>query len=266
MLKEMLLESKFGQASAKVVIEEFLEGVEVSVFVVTDGSSYKILPSAKDYKRIGEQDTGPNTGGMGAVSPVAFVDEDFMNKVEERIIKPTIAGIKAEQLKYQGFIFLGLINVDGDPKVIEYNVRMGDPETQAVIPRVTNDLVDILMACTDGTLDQIELTIDQRCACTVVMVAGGYPGKYHRGMAISGLERPTESLIFHAGTSLVEGSTVTNGGRVLAVTSFGDTQSEALASTYQTVQDITWDNVYFRKDIGQDLLNLANKPLETSTE
>ena len=264
--KEMLLDSKFGEASAKVVVEEFLTGVEISVFVVTDGKSYKLLPSAKDYKRIGENDTGLNTGGMGAVSPVPFADESFMKKVEERIIKPTIEGIQSEGLSYCGFIFFGLINVDGDPKVIEYNARMGDPETQAVLPLVSSDLLDILVACTDGSLDQVDLTIDPKNACTVVMVAGGYPESYQKGAVINGLDKADQHLIFHAGTASKEGVVVTSGGRVLAITAFGESQQQAIASAYQGVNEIHWDNAYHRKDIGQDLLALANKPLETSTE
>ncbi len=265
-LKEMLLESKFGKASAKVVIEEFLSGVEISVFVVTDGSSYKILPSAKDYKRIGENDSGPNTGGMGAVSPVPFADESFMEKVEEHIIKPTINGLKAEQLDYKGFIFLGLINVNGKPMVIEYNARMGDPETQAVFPRITSDLVDLLLGCAQGTLDQVELTIDPKSACTVVMVSGGYPESYQKGLSIEGLDTPTDNLIFHAGTGSQDGHIITNGGRVLAITAFGNDLTSALRSVYDTADNIKWKDVYYRKDIGQDLLTMINKTLETSSE
>ncbi len=265
-LKEMLLESKFGKASSKVVIEEFLSGVEISVFVVTDGSSYKILPSAKDYKRIGENDSGPNTGGMGAVSPVPFADESFMEKVEENIIKPTIKGLKAEQLDYKGFIFFGLINVNGNPMVIEYNARMGDPETQAVFPRITSDLVDLLVGCAQGTLDQVELTIDPKSACTVVMVSGGYPESYQKGLSIEGLDTPTDNLIFHAGTSSQDGHVITNGGRVLAITAFGNDLTSALRSVYDTADYIKWKDVYYRKDIGQDLLTMINKTLETSAE
>jgi len=265
-LKEMLLESKFGKASSKVVIEEFLSGVEISVFVVTDGSSYKILPSAKDYKRIGENDSGPNTGGMGAVSPVPFADESFMEKVEENIIKPTIKGLKAEQLDYKGFIFLGLINVNGKPMVIEYNARMGDPETQAVFPRITSDLVDLLLGCAQGTLDQVELTIDPKSACTVVMVSGGYPESYQKGLSIEGLDTPTDNLIFHAGTDSQDGHIMTNGGRVLAITAFGYDLTSALRSVYDTADNIKWKDVYYRKDIGQDLLTMINKTLETSSE
>ena len=264
--KEMLVESKFGQAGARVVVEEFMTGVEISVFVLTDGKSYKILPSAKDYKRIGEQDTGPNTGGMGAVSPVPFANESFMDKVKQDIIEPTIQGIQAEGLDYCGFIFLGLINVAGEPKVIEYNARMGDPETQAVLPRIDSDLVDLLVACASGHLDQVELEISPQCACTVVMVAGGYPGKYQKGLVIDGLDSSDESLVFHAGTSKTNEKTVTNGGRVLAITGFGDTIDQALKASYKAVDGISWEDVYYRKDIGKDMLEWLNKTLETSTD
>ncbi len=264
--KEMLLESKFGKASAKVVVEEFLSGVEISVFIVTDGNTYKILPSAKDYKRIGENDSGPNTGGMGAVSPVPFADDTFMKKVEEHIIMPTINGLKTEQIDYKGFIFLGLINVNGEPMVIEYNARMGDPETQVVFPRISSDLVDMLLGCAQGTLDQIELSIDSRSACTVVMVSGGYPGSYPKGLTIKGLDTPTENLIFHAGTSSQDGHILTNGGRVLAITAFGNNLTDALDLAYDTVDQIEWKDVYYRKDIGQDLLAMVNKTVETSAE
>lgn len=265
-LKEMLLESKFGKASAKVVVEKFLEGVEISVFIATDGKSYKILPSAKDYKRIGENDTGPNTGGMGAISPVPFADPTFMDKVRWRIIDPTIEGLRLEGIDYRGFIFFGLINVEGNPQVIEYNARMGDPEAQAVFPRISSDLVDILMGCAQGTLDQVELTIDPRTACTVVMVSGGYPGSYRKGLPISGLDHAGDNLVFHAGTGFNNGSIVTNGGRVLAVTALGKDSRTAISSAYQTVKKINWDDVYYRKDIGQDLKAWANNPVETSTK
>ena len=264
--KEMLLESKFGKASAKVVVEEFLTGIEISVFIATDGTNYKVLPSAKDYKRIGENDTGPNTGGMGAVSPVPFADDSFMKKVEENIIKPTIKGLKSEQIDYKGFIFLGLINVNGEPMVIEYNARMGDPETQVVFPRISSDLVDLLFGCTQGTLDQVELTIDPKSACTVVMVSGGYPESYRKGLTIKGLSTATDNLIFHAGTSSQDGLILTNGGRVLAVTASGNDLSSALNSAYDTVDQIGWEDVYYREDIGQDLLAMTNKTLETSAD
>ena len=264
--KEMLLESKFGQASAKVVVEEFLTGVEISVFVITDGNSYKILPSAKDYKRIGENDQGPNTGGMGAISPVPFADHSFMKKVEESIVRPTISGLKSEGIDYKGFIFLGLINVNGDPYVIEYNVRMGDPETQVVFPLISSDMVDLLLACATGSLDQTSLEIDPRCACTVVMVSGGYPDKYEKGKPITGIDAITDSIVFHAGTAMKDDAVVTNGGRVLAVTSYGGQPQEAMDISYESVRTIKWDNQYFRGDIGQDLIGWSNKTLETSSE
>ena len=227
-LKQMLLEEKFGAASQKVVIEEFLKGIELSCFVLTDGKSYRILPTAKDYKRIGEGDTGLNTGGMGAVSPVPFADEAFMKKIEDRIIIPTIEGIKKEQILYRGFIFIGLIKVGNDPYVIEYNVRMGDPETEAVLPRIQTDLVDLLEAAAKGQLEGTSLSIDPRSATTVVLVSGGYPEDYQKGKVISGLQEQGESLVFHAGTSLKEGEVVTSGGRVLAITSLADNFKEAL--------------------------------------
>lgn len=264
--KEMLLESKFGQAGSKVVIEEFLEGIEISVFVLTDGKSYKILPSAKDYKRIGENDSGPNTGGMGAVSPVPFADQEFMEKVKNRIVIPTIEGLKAEGIHYCGFIFLGLINVAGEPMVIEYNARMGDPETQVVFPRIASDLVDLLWHTTNGTLDQVQLEIDSRSACTVVMVSGGYPGQYEKGNPIKGLEIATDNMVFHAGTRLDHDKVVTNGGRVLAITAYGEQPQDAVESAYQTARGIKWKDAYYRTDIGQDLLQWPNKALETSTE
>ncbi len=265
-LREMLVDSKFGQASAKVVVEEFLQGIEISVFVLTDGQSYKILPSAKDYKRIGENDTGPNTGGMGAVSPVPFADREFMQKVEDKIIGPTIEGLRKEGIDYCGFIFLGLINVKGEPKVIEYNARMGDPETQVVFPRITSDMVDLLLGAATGSLDQVDIQIDPRNACTVVMVSGGYPGSYQKGLVIEGLETPTDNLIFHAGTTDKEESVVTNGGRVLAITAFGNDTKQALDAAYGTIKDIHWDHAYYRKDIGKDLLSWPNKTLEASTD
>jgi phosphoribosylamine--glycine ligase len=253
-LTEMLAHAKFGNASEQVVIEEFLEGIELSTFVLTDGQSYKVLPSAKDYKRIGEGDTGLNTGGMGAVSPVPFADQDFLQKIEDRIIKPTIQGLKQEGIDYKGFIFLGLINVNGDPKVIEYNVRMGDPETQVVLPRISSDLVELLLATAQGKLEECTLQLDPRTATTVVMVSGGYPGSYEKGHAINGLDSHLPALVFHAGTKEEAGQVVTNGGRVLAITSFGEGIQDALDGSYARISQIDWQQANYRRDIGKDLL------------
>lgn len=252
-LKAMLLDSKFGAASRKVVIEEFLDGIELSCFVLTDGNHYKILPTAKDYKRIGEGDTGLNTGGMGAVSPVPFADEDFMEKIESRIIKPTVAGLRKDNLPYKGFIFIGLIKVGEDPYVIEYNVRMGDPETEAVLPRLKNDLVEIFQAISKGTLNEIEIEIDPQTSSTVVLVSGGYPEAYEKGKAISGIENVDESLIFHAGARNENGKTITSGGRVMAVTSLGQNFEEAIQKSYRSIKKLNFDKMYYRKDIGFDL-------------
>ncbi|AWW29957.1 phosphoribosylamine--glycine ligase [Echinicola strongylocentroti] len=255
--KEMLLESKFGAASEKVVVEEFLSGIELSVFVATDGKSYKILPEAKDYKRIGEKDTGLNTGGMGAVSPVPFAKGDFLQKVEEKVVKPTIQGLEKDNIDYKGFIFIGLMNVNGEPYVIEYNVRMGDPETQAVLPRIKSDFLDLLYAMGTGTLEDYHFELEDFTTTTIVMVAGGYPGPYPKGDTISGLdgERNT-SVTFHAGTSTnPQGEVITNGGRVLGITGKGNSIEEALSNAYTRVNEISWNDVYFRKDIGQDILN-----------
>jgi phosphoribosylamine---glycine ligase len=252
-LRNMLLHSKFGQAGAKVVIEEFLDGIELSCFVLTDGKDYKILPTAKDYKRIGEGDTGLNTGGMGAVSPVPFADAAFLAKIEEQVVKPTITGIREEGIAYKGFVFIGLINVKGEPKVIEYNVRMGDPETEVVIPRLVSDLVFLFEAVAAGKLANVALETDPRAAATVMVVSGGYPEAYDKGMAVSGLEQVEGSIVFHAGTSLSGDGVVTNGGRVLAVTSFGDHFSDAIKKSYQNIAKLHFDKMYYRKDIGFDL-------------
>ena len=252
-LDEMLLNAKFGEASAKVVIEEFLDGMELSIFVLTDGKNYKVLPAAKDYKRIGEGDTGLNTGGMGAISPVPFADESFLQKVEERIIKPTVQGFEKDNIDYKGFVFIGLMNVNGDPFVIEYNVRMGDPETEAVLPRIESDLLETFEAVANQKLNEVEFKLSDKTAATVIMVSGGYPEAYEKGKEISGLDKPTDSIIFHAGTKLNEGKVLTSGGRVLAITSLADTMEEALQLSYKTVQNITFEGVNFRKDIGQDL-------------
>ncbi len=256
--EEMLVNRMFGKASVKVLVEQYLEGIELSVFLLTDGVSYKILPEAKDYKRIGEGDTGPNTGGMGAVSPVAFADEKFISKVEDRVIKPTLSGLRSEGINYVGFIFLGLMNVKGEPYVIEYNVRMGDPEAQVVIPRLNTDLVDLLVAAADGKLDSIEMEIDPKSASTIVMVAGGYPGSYPKGAEVHGLDGNHSAMVFHAGTKIEGDITVTSGGRVLGITGMGENLEEALKKAYETVENIKWNGVNFRKDIGQDLL-IINK-------
>ena len=252
-LRNMLVHAKFGSASSKVVIEEFLDGIELSCFVLTDGQHYKLLPTAKDYKRIGEGDSGLNTGGMGAVSPVPFADAVLMDKIETRIVQPTIAGLQRDNIEYKGFVFIGLIVVKGEPMVIEYNVRMGDPETEVVMPRITTDLVTLFKAVASGTLNEVALEIDTRSASTIMVVSGGYPEDYEKGFEISGIEDITDSIVFHAGTKLLDGKVVTNGGRVLAVTSFGDTFQEAIKKSYQNIDKLHFDKMYFRKDIGFDL-------------
>ena len=253
-LRNMLVHQKFGSASAKVVIEEFLDGIELSCFVLTDGKNYKILPTAKDYKRIGEGDTGLNTGGMGAVSPVPFADAILLEKIETRIVKPTIAGLQKDNIEYKGFVFIGLINVKGEPIVIEYNVRMGDPETEVVIPRLKSDLVELFQAVANQTLDQVSLEIDERSATTIMVVSGGYPEDYDKGFEITGLEKIQDSIAFHAGTKLENDKVVTNGGRVIAITSFGDNFQEAIKKSYQNIEKLHFDKMYYRKDIGFDLL------------
>ena len=253
-LRNMLVHAKFGKASSKVVIEEFLDGIELSCFVLTDGKNYKILPTAKDYKRIGEGDTGLNTGGMGAISPVPFADTVLMEKIEQRIVIPTIEGLQRDAIPYRGFVFIGLINVKGEPIVIEYNVRMGDPETEVVIPRLKSDLVELFQAVANQKLDEVQLEIDERSATTVMVVSGGYPEEYEKGKEIFGLENVQDSIVFHAGTKTENGKIMSNGGRVLAVTSYGANFQEAVKKSYENIEKLHFDTMYYRKDIGFDLL------------
>jgi phosphoribosylamine--glycine ligase len=253
-LKAMLADAKFGDASSRVVIEQFLTGIELSVFVITDGESYKILPEAKDYKRIGEGDSGLNTGGMGAVSPVPFADSTFKDKIENQIIIPTVKGLRAEGLVYKGFIFFGLINVKGEPYVIEYNCRMGDPETEVVIPRLKSDILELFEGVATNTLSERDIQFDERSATTVMMVSGGYPEAYEKGKVIYGLNTIADSLVFHAGTSADGPSIMSNGGRVLAITSYGKNIENALLKSYASIDKIEFENAYFRKDIGYDLV------------
>jgi phosphoribosylamine---glycine ligase len=252
-LTEMLANSKFGAASQEVVIEEFLDGIELSVFVLTDGENYKVLPTAKDYKRIGEGDNGLNTGGMGAISPVPFATPEFLSKVEERIIKPSVDGLKQDKIDFVGFLFIGLMNVGGNPYVIEYNVRMGDPETEVVIPRIESDLVEVFEAVGNKTLNEIEFKVTDQTVCTVMAVSGGYPEAYEKEKVIEGLEDITDSEVFHAGTKMMDGSIVTDGGRVLAISSFGANKKEALDKSYASLRKINFEKMYYRKDIGFDL-------------
>ncbi|MCL4159305.1 UNVERIFIED_CONTAM: hypothetical protein GTU68_051584 [Idotea baltica] len=249
----MLVDAKFGEASTKVVIEEFLDGIELSCFVLTDGKDYKILPTAKDYKRIGEGDTGLNTGGMGAVSPVPFATQQFLDRIEIEVVKPTVEGLKKDNLPYVGFIFIGLIKVGDAPKVIEYNVRMGDPETEVVLPRLKTDLAEVFEAMANQTLSKVNIEIDERSATTVMLVSGGYPEAYEKGKVITGIEKITDSIAFHAGAKFQDGKVVTSGGRVMAITSYGNTYQEAIKKSYQSIENLHFDKMNYRKDIGFDL-------------
>lgn len=258
-LKGMMVDKRFGNAGDKVLIEQYLDGIELSVFVLTDGTHYLILPEAKDYKRIGEGDTGPNTGGMGSISPVPFANDTFLSKVENSIVKPTVLGLKQDGIDYCGFIFIGLMKVGEDPYVIEYNVRMGDPETQSVFPRIESDIVEMFEACADRKLDQYNMKISPETSTSVVMVAEGYPGKYEKGKDITGLDSVQGSIVFHAGTKDSDSRVLTNGGRVLAVTSLSTDMESALQSSYENINKISWDGYFYRKDIGKDLLSLKNQ-------
>jgi phosphoribosylamine--glycine ligase len=249
-----MLNGKFGEAGRKVIIEQYLKGIEMSAFIITDGKSYKLLPGAKDYKRVGEGDTGLNTGGMGAVSPVPFADEGFMYKVEKRIIKPTIEGLAREGISYKGFIFFGLMNVNGAPYLIEYNVRLGDPESEVIIPRIKSDFFELIEGVAIGDLNRRKMKIDERFVSTVMLVSEGYPGNYEKGKSIFGLDLTSDSVVFHAGTKNDNGKVVTNGGRVLAVSAWGDSLYEALEVSYRNAGLISWDGIYYRTDIGFDLL------------
>lgn len=259
-MTNMLDKAKFGDASNKVVVEQFLEGVELSVFIITNGRSYKVLPSAKDHKRIGEGDTGPNTGGMGAISPVPFASKEFMDKVKDRILTPTMRGLQLDAIPYQGFLFIGLMNVKGDPYVVEFNVRLGDPETQAILPRLRSDLLELFDGIATGTLSECHVDIDERTTSTVVLTSAGYPGNYEKGKKISNTAAAPRSLVFHAGTAQKGEELFTNGGRVMAVTGYGKDVEHALAATYPTVQQIEFEGKYFRTDIGADLVRGAKKP------
>jgi len=252
-LGHMLLDKKFGDAGSKVVIEEFLDGIELSVFVLTDGKNYKILPTAKDYKRIGEGNTGLNTGGMGAISPVPFADKELMDKIEERIVKPTINGLQEEEIDYKGFVFIGIIKVGNEPYVIEYNVRMGDPETEVVLPRIKSDFLELLVKVSQQKLNKATLEIDDQSAVTVVLTSGGYPEAYEKGKEITGIDAVDGSIVFHAGTAAKDGKIITNGGRVIAVTSMGKDYKEALKKSYQNIEKLHFDKMYYRKDLGFDL-------------
>ena len=253
-LKNMLEDAQFGTASKCVVIEEFMKGIEISVFAITNGTEYKIIGNAKDYKRIGEKDTGLNTGGMGAVSPVPFADYTFMKKVEDRVVAPSIQGLKLEGISYKGIVYFGLMNIDGDPKVVEYNVRLGDPEAEILLPRLKNDIVELILSCFDNTLENHNINFDPRAIATIIMVSGGYPESYNKGFIIKGLEKENQSLIFHAGTKEDSGQIITSGGRVLAITSYGASISDATKKSYSCISNIDFENAYFRKDIGFDLV------------